>query len=326
MKNIRRLVLKLASKPSINIKKHLKSYRRILEIINPHTEPIYKMMDRKIQLDGRDIPVRVFIPRENPQPKLLIFFHGGGWSTGNIDSYTNVCATLSNYTGNTIVSVDYRLAPENPFPAGLNDCYQVTREIFLNLDLFNIKYEDIALIGDSAGGNLSAAVSLMARDKGEFLPYKQILIYPATYYDHSEASPYDSIRENGKNYIMTSERIQDYFELYVPNPEDRINPYVAPIISDDLSNQPQTLIITAEFDPLRDEGEAYGEKLSKLGGQVYIYRMKDAIHGYFSNPIYNNMDYMTYDLINKFLHDEIIQGDYDELKQQRYTKEKNKMD
>jgi len=303
MKQIKKLVLKVLSTPHLNLKKYYKQYRKILSVLNPPVIPIYKSLDHHIMVDGREIPVRVFIPKENPLPRVLIFFHGGGWVTGNIDSYTNVCANMANETGHIVVSVDYRLAPENPFPAGVEDCYYVTREIFLNLDILNCKKEDITLIGDSAGGNLAAAVSLMARDRGEFLPKSQILIYPATNYDHGPKSPYPSVWENGEDYIMTSQRIQDYMDLYVPNKEDRFSPYVAPIVSEDLSNQPRTLIITSEFDPLRDEGEAYGMKLRNFGNDVMIYRIKDALHGFISNPLDSDETKKSYEYINTFLRE-----------------------
>ena len=305
MKNIKKLALKILSIPHISLKKHYKTYRKILNLINPPIEPIYKVLDHRIMKDNREIPVRVFIPRENPQPKLLIFFHGGGWVTGNIDSYTNVCANMANMTNHTVVSVDYRLAPEYPFPNGLEDCYWATREIFLNSEKLNFKKDDITLIGDSAGGNLAAVVSLMAKDRGEFLPKKQILIYPSTYYDHSESSPFPSVVENGKDFIMTSKRIQDYMDLYVKNKEDRLNPYVAPLLSEDLSNQPKTLIITAEFDPLRDEGEAYGIKLREFGNDVKIYRIKNALHGFLSNPLNSGHTEELYEIVNSFLKEPV---------------------
>lgn len=303
MKRLNRLALKLISTPRLNLKKNYKAYRKILNFFYRPNNQIFKMLDHKVMLENREIPVRVFIPEENPLRKVLIFFHGGGWVTGNIDSYTNICANMANQTHHTVISVNYRLAPENPFPVGVEDCYHVTREIFLNLDIINCKMEDITLIGDSAGGNLAAVVSLMARDRGEFLPRKQILIYPATNYDHSETSPYPSIRENATGYVMTSKRIQDYMDLYVPNKENRLSPYVAPIIEKDLSNQPTTLIITAEFDPLRDEGEAYGLKLKKFNNKVKIYRINDALHGFISNPLNTEDVEYAYKAINEFLKD-----------------------
>lgn len=303
MRRIKRLALKILSTPHINLKKHYKKFRRFVQIINPPKEKTYKMLDNRIMVENREIPVRVFIPKERSSNKLLIYFHGGGWVTGNIDSYTNVCANLANETGYTVVSVDYRLAPEHPFPQGVEDCYYATREIFMNLDYFNCKQCDITLVGDSAGGNLAAVVSLMARDRGEFLPGKQILIYPATNYDHSAKSPYKSVIENGTDYVMTSKRIQDYMDLYVPNELDRLSPYVAPILESNLTNQPKTLILTAEYDPLRDEGEAYGLRLRKSGNDVKIYRINDALHGFLSNPLNTEDVTVTHDLIRKFLND-----------------------
>lgn len=303
MNNLKKIALKLLSAPYIDLKKYYKSYRKILNVLNPPSEPIYKMLDHKIMVDDREIPVRVFIPKANPLPKVLVFFHGGGWVTGNIDSYTNVCANMANKTNYMVISVDYRLAPENPFPAGVEDCYYVTKEIFSKPHILNCKQEDIILIGDSAGGNLAAVVSLLARDRGDFLPKKQILIYPATYNDHSENSPYCSIKENGTDYIMTSKRIQDYMDLYVQNERDRLSPYVAPLLAKDLSNQPKTLIITAEFDPLRDEGEAYGIKLKQFGNDVKIYQMKDALHGFISSSLNSEAVNKCYEIINLFLND-----------------------
>lgn len=303
MNNLKKMVLKVLSAPHISPKKHYKLYRKILNLLNPPSEPIYKMLDHRIIIGDREIPVRVFIPRSSPYHQVLVFFHGGGWVTGNIDSYTNVCANMANKTNHMVISVDYPLAPENPFPDGVEACYYVTREVFLNPEILNCRQEDITLIGDSAGGNLAAVVSLMARDRGEFLPKKQILLYPATNYDHSENSPYASVKENGTDYIMTSKRIQDYMDLYVQKEEDRLNPYVAPILSKDLSNQPKTLIITAEFDPLRDEGEDYGISLRNFGNDVEIYRMKDALHGFISNPLSSDDTEKSYEIINSFLND-----------------------
>lgn len=303
MKPIRKTIVKMLSKPHLNLKKNYKVYRKIIGFFNPPRINEYKTLDHKIMVDDREIPVRVFFPEENLLNKLLIFFHGGGWVTGDIDSYTNVCRNMANQTHHIVISVDYRLAPENPFPKGLEDCYHVTREIFKHPGILNCKSEDITLMGDSAGANLAAVVSLMGRDRDEFYPNKQILIYPATNYDHGENSPFQSVHENGTDYIMTSQRIQDYLDLYVRDDKDKLNPYVAPILSEDLINQPDTLIITAEFDPLRDEGEEYGYKLRSFGNNVEIHRVKEAIHGFFSNPISVDFANEAYEKINAFLND-----------------------
>lgn len=161
--------------------------------------------------------------------------------------------------------------------------------------------DQITLIGDSAGGNLAAVVSLMARDRGEFFPRQQILLYPATNNDHTENSPFESVRTNGKGYLLTSKRMVDYMALYRSSDEDLQNPYYAPILCSDLSDQPRTLIITAEFDPLRDEGEAYGEKLREFGNDVEIHRIHDALHGFMSlSPGFKPVK-RTYRYINDFL-------------------------
>jgi acetyl esterase/lipase len=300
MNRIKKMALKALTFP-IDLKKNYKLHRKLIMAAHPYIRPLYNLLDRKIMVEDREIPVRIFQPKEKMGLKVLIFFHGGGWVTGDIDSYSYICANMANETGHIVVSVDYRLAPEYPFPAGLEDCYYVTREIFLDDTLFDTIPEEITLIGDSAGGNIAAVISLMARDRGEFLPSKQILIYPATYYEHSNNSPFPSIRENGTGYIMTSKRICDYMDLYVKDEKDKKHPYVAPLLAKDLSNQPKTLIITAEYDPLRDEGEAYGMRLKEDGNTVVIERISEAIHGFISLPKHSSYITRLYEVINEFL-------------------------
>jgi len=307
MNVLTKTALKLMSNALLSVKEHYKIYRSVIKAVNPYFKPLYRAFDRKIMMGDREIPVRVFYPKTG-NDKLLIFFHGGGWVTGTIDSYTHICANMAEQTGHTVVSVDYRLAPEHPFPAGLEDCYSVTKEIFLNLGLLRCTQKDITLIGDSAGGNLAAVVSQMARDSGLFLPGKQILLYPATYCDHSENSPFPSIQENGTDYILTAERIQSYMDLYVPDGVEKCNPYVSPILAEDLSNQPRTLVMTAQFDPLRDEGEAYGKKLREFHNDVSIYRMEEALHGFLALPKKSKTMKKCYEVINEFLN-----GDDDTL-------------
>lgn len=303
MKPLKRITLRALSSIDMNIKKNYKLYRKVQKIITPSPRIPYRAFDHKVMTGDREIPIRLFIPKENRKDKVMIFFHGGGWVTGDIDTYTPVCATLAEATGHTIVSVDYALAPENPYPIGLQDCYTAAKEIFQNIGLLGAAPEDITLIGDSAGGNLAAVVSLMARDKGEFKPKRQILIYPATYHDHSIHSPFRSVQENGEDFILTAERIEDYMDLYVPDKAVRKTPYVAPLIADDLSAQPKTLIITSEYDPLRDEGEAYGKRLRSFGNEVRIFQMKEALHGYMNNPLSSDIVEHTIEIINLFLNE-----------------------
>jgi len=298
-----KIALKALSYPDLDLKKNYKLKRQLTNAVHPYLKPLYVMWDHKVVLGDYEIPVRIFFPSTVDTPhKVLIFFHGGGWVTGNIDSYTAICSNMAKQTDHVVISVDYRLAPEYRFPAGLEDCYAVTREIFKEAALLNVDPMDITLIGDSAGGNLAAVVSLMARDRGDFKPTKQILLYPSTGSDHGENSPYPSVMENGTDYLLTTRDINDYMDLYISSEEDLQNPYLAPILSEDLSNQPKTLIISAQYDPLRDEAELYGKRLYEFGNEVEVYRMKDALHGFISLPKRFIHVKRTYELINKFLN------------------------
>jgi acetyl esterase/lipase len=261
----------------------------------------YTIWDHRIQNGDYEVPVRIFLPKKGNPRRLLLFFHGGGWVTGSIESYTRLCADLAGVTSSIVVSVDYRLAPEYRFPTAPEDCYAVARELFLGKSLLNVAPTNITIIGDSAGGNLAAVVSLMARDRGEFMPPRQILLYPATAADHSENSPFPSIRTNGTDYLLTSKRVQDMIELYKSSEEDWRNPYFAPLEAADLRNQPRTLLITSEYCPLRDEGELYGKRLEEAGNKVKICRMKDTFHAYMMLPPRFVCVQRTYELINKFL-------------------------
>jgi len=299
-----KVALKALSYPDFDIKKTYKIQRQISELTHQFIKPLYERWDHKISGVDNEIPVRIFLPTFNKESenKILIFFHGGGWVVGNIDSYSTVCSNMAKLTGHIVVSVDYRLAPEHRFPAAPEDCYSVTREIFMDQTLFNVKPENITLIGDSAGGNLAAVVSMMARDRGEFLPTKQILLYPSTASDHGENSPFPSITENGTDYLLTAKRICDFMDLYKNSDEDMNNPYLAPLLADDLTKQPRTLVITAQYDPLRDEGEAYAKKLYEFGNDVEVFRMKDSLHGFISLPPRFIHVKRCYELINRFLN------------------------
>ena len=303
-KSMRR-VLKALSFDGIEVEasRHLAN----LKAIDP-MKIFHKTIDYKIYNGNHQIPVRIFLPGEKMEDDLpvFLFFHGGGWVTESIDNYERICARLANATGQYVVAVEYRLAPEDKFPAGLEDCYAVAKTLYSGDFMLNIKPENITLIGDSAGGNLCAALSLMARDCGEFMPKRQILIYPATYNDYTENSPFPSVKENGTDYLLTAGKMQDYINLYARNEEDKKNPYFAPYIAEDLANQPDTLILTCEFDPLRDEGEAYGKRLKEAGNYVEIHRIKDALHGYFALGIKQLHVQESFTYINEFLKEETL--------------------
>lgn len=304
--NLMRSALKALSYADLDVKKNYRIQRKLINLTSFHFfKPFYKTWDHVVLFQNHEIPVRIFLPSKKAVRSALIFFHGGGWVTGNIDSYDRVCANMARITHSVVVSVDYRLAPEHRFPAAPEDCYHITREILLNIELFQIPQDKITIIGDSAGANLAAAVSLMARDRGEFLPARQILLYPATYYDHSEQSPFPSVRENGKDYLLTAKRLCDYMDMYKGSDTDFQNPYFAPLMAKDFSRQPKTLIITAQYDPLRDEGEAYGKRLEEAGNDVRVYRIPDALHGFFSLPPVFPQVKECYKIINDFLSEGI---------------------
>ncbi|MBS5533905.1 MAG: alpha/beta hydrolase [Eisenbergiella sp.] len=302
-----RTVLKALSYGDINVQSS-RAFANI-KAIDP-LRRFYKTIDTRIYNGSFEVPTRIYLPGEelpvqngmegNTLP-VLLFLHGGGWITESVDTYTRVCAGLAKDTGHVVVSVGYRLAPEFRFPAGLEDCYAVARAIYTNRFLLNVDPSRITLIGDSAGGNLAAALSLMARDRGEFMPRQQILIYPAVSNDYSEASPFSSVRENGSDFLLTRQKLCQYLDYYQSDGADRQNPYFAPILEPDLSGQPRTLILTAQFDPLRDEGEWYGKRLKDAGNEVEIHRIQDALHGFFALGIKYFHVQESYTIINQFL-------------------------
>lgn len=275
-----------------------------LKSISP-TKVFHKTLDAKVYNDGYEIPIRAFLPREKEieDKQILLFFHGGGWATESIDTYARACNLLAYETNCVVVAVEYRLAPEHKYPIPLEDCYAVAKALFTGELVPELDPEVITIIGDSAGGNMAAAVSLMARDRGEFCPRRQILIYPATCLEY-ENPPFRSVYENGSDYILTMGKMKDYVNLYLNNEEERKEKYVSPLHETDFSNQPRTMIITAEFDPLRDEGEAYGKRLLNAGNEVEVYRLNDAIHGFFSLGVRSQHMRESIELIKQFLKEE----------------------
>ena len=302
-----RVVLKLLSSPKIDMQKDYVWVRRMQQIFSAKPKKGYRILDKKIYSKDQthDIPVRIFYPKEPLNDDVLVFFHGGGWVIGDIDTYTTACINMADLTGRVVYSVDYRLAPEYPYPSGLEDCYRVAETLMTHLELSGMmEASQITLIGDSAGGNLAAAVSLMLRDKGKIVPTKQILLYPVTYWNHTESSPFESIRTNGYKYGLTAKKVQEYMEMYEPNLAERKNSYVAPLMTKDLTHQPKTLVITAEFDPLRDEGEMYGIALREAGNEVVIQRIGGAVHGFITYPRFAESMTATYEAINIFLNED----------------------
>lgn len=270
--------------------------------------------------DGREIPLRVYTPLDidfslkgglhvdEDFRGTILFFHGGGWANGDAAFYNDACARTALRLERRVVSVDYRRSPEHRFPASVEDCYEAARQLYAKKILPDVAPERIVLFGDSAGGNLAAVVSLMARDRGEFAVESQMLLYPLAYSDHSLRSPFDSIRDNGEDYLLTRQDIEDYVGLYLAKPDDYNDPYFAPLLCEDLSNQPRTLLISAEFCPLRDEGETYAARLADDGNEVECFRMLNGVHGYFLYPTVLDLVRSTYDVMKHFLDGTDLDG------------------
>ncbi|WP_088035022.1 alpha/beta hydrolase [Evansella clarkii] len=243
-------------------------------------EQVGKVENRTIPVEGGEIAVRIYTPEgEGPFP-ALVYYHGGGWVIGDLDTVDVPCRLLTNQANCVVVSVDYRMAPEHKFPVPLNDSYAAAKWVVENAASINADKDRVAVGGDSAGGNLAAAVSLMARDRGEFSIAFQMLIYPVT--NHSFATP--SYLENGEGYFLTKDSMVWFWNHYLKNEEDGKNPYASPLQAEDLSGLPPALVLTAGFDPLRDEGEAYAERLKEAGVEVEVTRYEGMIHGFFWMP------------------------------------------
>ena len=233
--------------------------------------------DRNIPGPDSEIPIRIYTPKgEGPFP-CLVWFHGGGWVVGDLDSADATARHLTLGAGCVVVSVDYRLAPETKFPGPVEDCYSATSWVFDNATSLRILSDKIAVGGDSAGGNLATAVCLMRKDRGGPDLVMQLLVYPVTdwsFQTHSYA-------DNADGYQLTKDTMIWYWDQYASHDGDADNPYAAPLKAADLSGLPAALVITAEFDPLRDEGEAYANRLRDSGVSTSCTRYPGMIHGFF---------------------------------------------
>ena len=295
LKQITKKIINKLSKIDIDYKKE----RAIKNIILKDNN--IKYIDTYVLIKDKNIKVRLFIPKIINQ--TILYFHGGGFVSGNIQTYSRTCNDLAYNTNSLVIAIDYSLAPEFPFPIGLKECYEVTKYFYSKDSFIN---NNIVLMGDSAGGNIASVISIIAAEKKEFKINKQILLYPITYHIHDESSEFNSIKENGNDYILTNKKINEYLNLYVKDKKYLNSKYVSPLNADNLYNQPKTLIITANLDPLRDEGEEYGKKLKKYGNDVILHRI-DNIHGFFNLSINKKEINECYIYINEFLGSDNIE-------------------
>ncbi|TVR63261.1 MAG: alpha/beta hydrolase [Gemmatimonadales bacterium] len=226
--------------------------------------------------DGGEVRIRMLVPEGTPRG-MLIYYHGGGWVIGAIDEFENLGARLATQTGCVVALVDYRLAPEHRFPTAADDCYQALEWIHAHLQEHGMPLP-IIVSGDSAGANLAAVVARRARDRGGPAIALQALIYPVADADFSRPSYMDP--EN--QLLLTREGMIWFWDHYLPDAHGRSDPDVSPLLAEDLSGLPPALVITAEHDVLRDEGEAYAEKLKAAGVPVEFTRYEGQMHGFFT--------------------------------------------
>jgi acetyl esterase len=252
------------------------------QVVAPVGEPeaVGEVINRTVPGPAGDIPVRIYrpaVPGGQPVP-IAAFFHGGGFVLCDLDSHDDICRAICNGGPAVVVAVDYRRAPESRYPAAVDDCYAVTQWASENATALGGNPAQLAVIGDSAGGNLAAAVALMARDRGAPRVAHQVLIYPMLDWNGDSVSH----RETGDAYYLKHEEVMYYWGQYLADPSQGREPYASPSFAADFAGLAPALIATAEFDPLRDEGEAYADSLAAAGVSVTKHRYDGMFHSFFS--------------------------------------------
>ena len=248
--------------------------RALLPAAEP--QPVGGVEDRRIPGPGGELKVRIYRPDGQGPFPIMVYFHGGGWVVGSVDTHDGVCRGLTHGVSCVVVSVDYRLAPEHKFPAAVEDAYAATCWAAEHAAELGGDAARLVVAGESAGGNLAAVVALMARDRGGPPIAYQVLLYPGTC--HGFESP--SLAEND-GIVLGVEDIRWYSRQYLPNEAVAADPYASPLRAPDLSGLPPALVVTAEYDPIRDEGEAYADRLRQAGVPVVSKRYPGLIHTFF---------------------------------------------
>jgi acetyl esterase len=242
-------------------------------------QAIHAVEDR----DADGVPVRVYHPSAETNLPIVVVFHGGGWVIGNVEQYDGIARWLANASGAVVVSVDYRLAPEHPYPEPLDDCWTALTWTVAHAADLGGDASRIAVAGDSAGGNLAAVCALLARDAGAPALALQALVYPVTDANF-ETGSYVS---NGEGYLLDHSQMRWFFDCYTTGRVDPTDWHVSPMRADDLSGVAPALVLTAEFDPLRDEGEAYADRLRAAGVSVEYRCYEGMIHSFFGLPAFD---------------------------------------
>ncbi|MCS7206713.1 MAG: alpha/beta hydrolase [Dehalococcoidia bacterium] len=244
--------------------------------------PVAKVEDRTIPGPGGPIPVRLYWPQTGTPVGLVVYYHGGGWVLGDLDTHDAPCRHLANASQCLVIAVHYRRAPEHKFPAAVDDAEAAARWAVQNASAWGLSPRRVALAGDSAGGNLVAAVTLRAKERGGPSFAGQVLIYPVT--DYTLDRP--SYLQNAEGYLLTREGMRWFWGHYLARAEDGAHPLASPLRAPDLTGLPPAIILTAEYDPLRDEGEAYAERLAQAGVPTVCLRYMGNIHGFVGHLLF----------------------------------------
>jgi len=256
----------------------LRSLRETMMLRRPKRhESVGPIENRTLPGPAGEIPVRIYHPSGGSGPHPIVaYFHGGGWVLGNLDTHDDVCRTLANRSGALVVSVGYRRAPEHRFPAPLEDCVAAASWCALRGAEIGGDGTRVAVSGDSAGGNLAAAVAFRFRDEGSHALALQVLIYPVTNYGFDTAS----YHHYASGFGLTRDTMRYFWKSYLANPTDGDDPCASPLQATSLAGLPPALILTAQYDVLRDEGEAYAARLAQAGVPVHCTRYLDMNHGF----------------------------------------------
>jgi len=269
--------------PEIDFTRSGTEHRRLLreaapDVLPGASEPIGSVEDRSIPGPAGEIPLRVYRPVDagsEPLP-IALFTHGGGWVLCDLDSHDDVCRAISNASGAMVVAVDYRLAPEHRFPVGLEDAWAALVWVAEHASEIAGDPARLAVVGDSAGGTLAAALALLSRDRGGPTLACQVLIYPVI--DYRFDTP--SHRDPGNPHVLQSDEVRYFWQEYLADPSDGESPYASPIRARSLTDLPPALVLTAEFDALRDEGEAYAKRLAAEGVETEATRYEGMMHSF----------------------------------------------
>lgn len=241
-------------------------------------EPIHTVINRFIPGPTADLPIRIYRPNEDRNAPALVFYHGGGWVLNFLDIYDAALHRLANQSGSVIISVNYQKAPEHPFPAPFDDCYATLLWVKSHAQELGINPDRVGVGGDSAGGNLAAAVAIKARDEAVSLRY-QLLVYPCVDRDFTTKSYIECATDFG----LTTQAMQWFWDQYLQGSHHDNNPYAAPMRADTLAGVAPSIVITAQYDPLVSDSENYRDRLEKDGAEVIYREFPGMIHGFFAN-------------------------------------------